>query len=187
MRAVHLVQPTLWRTCRAIANRTRLQVFRLLVRQPSQTVSDVATRLGRPLSLTSEYLRTLEARGLLIARRVSRRVIYRLNPATDGGPAPKLVAALRSALQCEVQPLETLFNLATAFTHPRRIEIFRVLHAKPRTRAEVQVVTGISSRAVQRHLKKLQARHFVTRKGGVYAVARCPHAFGRELARIAIE
>ena len=53
MTNAHPLQPTLWRTCRVIANRTRLQILALLLRQPGQTVSAVAAHLGRPLSLTS--------------------------------------------------------------------------------------------------------------------------------------
>ena len=62
------LHPTLWRTCRAITNRTCLQIFALLVEQPGQTVSAVATRLRPPLLVASQYLRTLEARGFVTCR-----------------------------------------------------------------------------------------------------------------------
>ncbi|MEK7686379.1 MAG: helix-turn-helix domain-containing protein [Verrucomicrobiota bacterium] len=179
------VQPTLWRTCRAIANRTRLQIFGLLVRQPGQTVSAVAARLRQPLSVASAYLRTLEARGLLTARRVGRRVEYRPSPVTGGGPAQGLVVALRLAFQHESQPVQTIFRLATAFTHPRRVEIFRGLLAAPQTLEQMHIASGISGRALRRHLRKLEARGLVTCRQGMYAVADCPGAFGRELARLA--
>jgi hypothetical protein len=45
------LHPTLWRTCRAIANRSRLAMFGLLVEQPGQTVSAVGRQLSLPLSL----------------------------------------------------------------------------------------------------------------------------------------
>ena len=61
------LRPTLWRTCRVLANPTRLKMFSLLLQQPGQTVSAVAEHLSQPLSLTSEYLRALEARGFLRA------------------------------------------------------------------------------------------------------------------------
>ncbi|MBM3889971.1 MAG: helix-turn-helix transcriptional regulator, partial [Verrucomicrobia bacterium] len=66
------LRPTLWRTCRVIANPTRLKIFALLAEQPGQTVSGVADRLKLPLSEASESLRALEARGLLTARREGR-------------------------------------------------------------------------------------------------------------------
>jgi len=187
MTSTRPLQPTLWRTCRVIANRTRLQIFALLLRQPDQTVSAVAARLGQPLSLTSEYLRALEARGLLTARRVGSRVKYRSSPATSSDPAHRLVAALRTAFQRERQPVEALFRLATAFTHPRRIEIFRALQAQPLKFGHIQVATGIPGRALLRHLGKLEARGFVACRKRMYSVASRPDAFGRELARMAAE
>ncbi|MBI2924191.1 MAG: helix-turn-helix domain-containing protein [Verrucomicrobia bacterium] len=181
------LQPTLWRTCRAIANRARLRIFRLLVQQPGQTVSAVAAQLQQPLSAASEYLRALEARGLLTARRVGRRVEYRPTAAPSGSPAHGLVVAMQSALQSESQTTETLFRLATAFTHPRRIEIFRALKTQPQTLGEIQTATRISARALKRHLRKLEARGFVKCELGIYSVARCSDVFGRELARLAAE
>ena len=70
-------QPTLWRTCRVLANRKRLQILALLIRQPNQTVSTVAGRMSLSMPTASQYLRALEARGLLTCRRVGRRVEYR--------------------------------------------------------------------------------------------------------------
>ena len=57
-------QPTLWRTCRVLANRKRLQTLALLIRQPNQTVSAVAERMSLSMPAASQYLRALEARGL---------------------------------------------------------------------------------------------------------------------------
>lgn len=187
MTAAAPLQPTLWRTCRAIANRSRLQMFGLLVQQPGQTVSAVAARLKIPLSVTSEYLRVLEARGFLKARRIGRRVEYRPTPARGGGPARGLVAALRLTFERETKPVETVFKLATAFTHPRRIDIYRVLAMKPRTLEQIQAATGISICALVRHLGKLEARGFAKCQAGKYAMARRGDVFGRELARWAAE
>jgi DNA-binding transcriptional ArsR family regulator len=183
MTSAPTLQPTLWRTCRAIANRSRLRMFGLLVQHPGQTVSAVAVRLNQPLSVTSEYLRTLEARGLLTARRMGRRVEYRPSLTRGGGPARGLVAALRLTFERETKPVETVFKLATAFTHPRRIDVFRVLAIEPRTLGQMRATTGTSRGALVRHLGKLEARGFVTSQGGRYTVARRRDALGRELAR----
>ncbi len=180
-------RPTLWRTCRAIANRTRLRIFGLLVEQPALTVSAVAAEIGLPDSIASEYLRALEARGLLTVRRAGRRVEYRLSSAPSGNPAHGLVAAMRLVFQREAQPVEKLFKLATAFTHPRRIEIFRALQTGPGTHGQLHAATRVPSRALQRHLKKLVGRGFVECQLGRYGVAARSDAFGRELARLAIE
>jgi len=185
MHSVAPLQPTLWRTCRVIANRTRLQMFHLLLQQPGQTVSAVAKHLHQPLSLTSEYLRALEARGLLTAHRTGRWVEYRPNPATSPNVTAGLAAALRTAFQRHPRPVETIFRLATAFTHPRRVEICRVLQTGPHDLGQLRAATGISSWALLRHLKKLEARGFVTRHGSLYALVHRVDGLGRELARLA--
>ena len=79
------IQPTLWRTCRVVANRKRLQTLALLIRKPNQTVSAVAERMRLSVPAASQYLRALEARGLLTCRRVvdwriDRKFIDRRTP-----------------------------------------------------------------------------------------------------------
>lgn len=182
--AAQSLRPTPWRTCRAIANRTRLKIFGLLVRQPGLTVSTVARELKQPLSVVSEYLRALEARGLLISRRVGRRVEYRINSASGAGPASRLAAALRLAFYRDGRPVDAIFKLATAFTHARRIEIFRVLQVGPKTLGELRASTRISSRAALRHLEKLERRGFVASHHGVYSVVERFDPLRREFARL---
>jgi len=187
MHAASPLRPTLWRTCRAIANQTRLEMFHLLLRQPGQTVSGVAKELRQPLSLTSEYLRVLEARGLLTARRSGRWVKYQPSAVTSRNTTAALVAAMRATFQRETKPVQTIFRLATAFTHQRRIEIFRVLQVGPRTPGQLQAVIRMSRRALLRHLRKLEARGFVTRRGRLYALSHRGDGLGCELARLASE
>jgi len=179
------LQPTLWRTCRVLANRTRLQMLGLLVRHPNQTVSAVARRLRVPLPVASQYLRALEARGLLTVRRAGARVRYELGAATSGEAAQELIEALRRAFQRDPTPVETLFNLATAFTQPRRIEIVRALNQEAQSRVQLKAATGISTRALARHLRKLETRGFVVCRQGIYVLTAQPHGFGRALASLA--
>jgi len=181
------LQPTLWRTCRVIANRTRLEMFGLLLQRPGQTVSAVAEHLNQPLPVTSQSLRALEARGLLVSRRVGRSVEYRITPTTGDGHPSHLVAALRLIFQRGTEPVEASFRLATAFTHPRRIEIFRTIQAEPRTLAQIRAATHISSWALLRHLRKLEVRGFVTCRLGLYVATKGVDGLGRELARLAVE
>ena len=162
MTAARSLQPTLWRTCRVLANRARLQMLGLLLRHPNQTVSAVARQLKLSLSVASQYLRALEARGLLRARRVDRRVKYRIGAAPSGEAAQELIEALRRAFEREPTTVETLFNLATAFTQPRRIEIVRALKQEAQSRGQLKAVTGMSARlradrANQAHIMKLPA------------------------------
>ena len=167
-----------------IANRTRLRIFILLLEQPGQTVSTIAARLKLSLPVASQYLRAMEARSLLKVRRFGLRVAYRI--ADDQtGPAQGLVRALRQTFRRDSSPAKTIFKQATAFTHARRIECFRVLSSRAQTLEELRVATGISVRSIVRHINKLEARGFVVCRQNQYAVVNCSDAFRRELARLA--
>jgi DNA-binding transcriptional ArsR family regulator len=180
-------QPTLWRTCRVLANRKRLQTLALLSRQPNQTVSAVAERMSLSMPAASQYLRALEARGLLICRRVGGRVEYRLSAGTRGGAAGDIIEALRRVFPRGARSIEPIFKLATAFTHPRRIEVFRAMTTGADTFAELQAATHLPTRAIARHLAKLEARGFLKNERARYVVTRQHHPFGRVLARLATQ
>lgn len=82
--------------------------------------------------------------------------------------------------------MEMIFKAATAFTHPRRVEIVRALAIQPRTLAELRAATKASPRALARHIAKLEARGFITPKAGRYVAVERADAVGRELARLAV-
>ncbi|MGH7950727.1 MAG: helix-turn-helix domain-containing protein [Limisphaerales bacterium] len=178
-------QPTLWRTCRVLANNVRLKILDLLIREPGQTVSTVAAHLDLSLPLTSQYLRALEARGLLTVRRAGKWVNYRPRRADAMNSGAQIIAAMRFVFQHEKKPLEVAFRLPTAFTHPRRVEIFRAIQIRPRTLIEIQTATSISIPALRRHLKKLESRDFIECHSGLYVTTRRTDIFGRKLAQLA--
>lgn len=179
------LKPTLWRTCRVLANRTRLRMFRFLVQNPDQNVETVAKRLKVRPPLASEYLRGLEARGFLTARRAASRVYYRVNPETAVQGVRPLVQALQLAFRQSPNSIDRVFNLATGFTHPRRVTVFRALSEGPRTAAQIKTATGISRPAVNRHLAKLEARGFVAHKAGKFFRVRRRDRVGQALAQLA--
>jgi DNA-binding transcriptional ArsR family regulator len=170
-----------------LANRKRLQILALLIRQPNQTVSTVAAHMRLSMPAASQYLRALEARGLLTCRRVGLRVEYRPPPTTTEGAAGPILTALRVAFRRRAQPVEALFKLATAFTHPRRIKVFRAVKDGADSIGKLQTATHISGRALSRHLAKLEARGFVKNEMELYALTNLAHPFGRVLARLAGE
>lgn len=178
-------QPTLWRTCRVLANRKRLQILALLARDPAQNVSSVARHMRLSLPTASQYLRALEARGLLTSQRVSRRVEYRLAGGRKEGSADQIVAALRLVLGRGGDRVERVFKSATAFTHPRRVEVFRAITKGADSFAKIQAATRISVPALQRQLAKLEARSFIASTRGAYAARPQTEPFARALARLA--
>ncbi len=150
------VQPTLWRTCRVLANRKRLQILARLIRQPNQTVSALAREMKLSMPAASQYLRALEARGLLTCRRVGLRVEYRPTAVATGGAGGEILTlpSVRVSWQSGSRLKRSSKRLATAFTHPRRVEVFRAFKNDADSFAKIQAATQISAQALSRHLAK---------------------------------
>ncbi len=182
-----LLRPTPWRTCRAIANRRRLGIIALLIAKPGLTVTTVSEAAGLRQPTATQYLRVLESRGLLEVRRIGRYAHYRLAAANQSPFARGIVTALLRAFAGGSGPVESVFKAATAFTHPRRIEIFRALLGSPKTLLQIRAATRIPIWALHRHLQKLEARRFVFQHAGRYVVAPRRDVVGRALAQLAAE
>jgi DNA-binding MarR family transcriptional regulator len=166
-----------------LANHNRLKLLALVFKTPGQTVTDLARQANLSLPVASQYLRALEARGLISARRAGRQVNY--EPAKpDATVSAELISALRRTLQKGDKAADTIYKAATAFTHPRRVELMQVLD-ESHDFNELQALTGISFRAVWRHVDKLEARGFVERLKGKYVAREPSDRVGRELARMA--
>ena len=179
------IQPTLWRTCRVLANRTRLRMLAYVFENPNQSVSSIAKHLNLPLPVASQYLRALEARSLLASRRLGRLVKYRLGSPPPESSLHHLVSSLRAAFRQRPVPIEMLYKTATACTHPRRIEILRSLHGAAQSVEQIRTTTRISARALVRHLHKLKSRGCVNERQGIYLLTSPPDQFGRALAQLA--
>jgi DNA-binding transcriptional ArsR family regulator len=181
------VMPTLWRTCRVLANRQRLNMLRQLFRRDGMNVSEVSGAVGMPVMVTSQYLRALNARGLIKANRVGRFVVYRATAdASVRAAAPLLVVLRRELAGNGSRAVERVFRAATAFTHPRRIALVRALARRPMTRLELAGSTGISTRALARHVKKLKDRGFLVHDGGFYRLTSPRRVLERTLLGMAV-
>jgi DNA-binding transcriptional ArsR family regulator len=170
-----------------LANPVRLRLLGILFRRGELPVSVVAAEAKVSQAVASAYLRALNARGLLAARRQSRWVYYR--PAADASVhgAPDLLGALASVFAKNRSPTETVFHLATAFTHPSRVRIAGLLASGPMTTETLAQRTGISRFALARHLAKLVRRGFVRWKTEAWHLA-CPRSsLAAALLRVARE
>lgn len=180
-----VLKPTLWRTCRALANRIRLRMLQHIFKHPGQTVSEIAEAMDLPVSMASHYLRVLNARGLLGVKRHARyaRYVAVADPAVVG--MRKLVMALRDSLsKGSERERVVVFRILTAFTHPRRLAILGILRKYPgATAEELKWRVRIPDRSLRRHLKKLAARHFVVKKGDRLYLRVPRHALARALLR----
>lgn len=158
------LNPTLWRTCRVLANSRRLQMLRLIHENHELCVADIAMRTNTSPPNTSIQLRNLHARGLLCAQRKRNRLFYTLEANENIPFAAPLVSAL-AAMFDQNKSNQSIVHVCTGFTHPRRIEIVQYLERQPMSFKPLLDKTGISPAALNRHLNKLIRRHIVQKKG----------------------
>jgi DNA-binding transcriptional ArsR family regulator len=161
---MNLLHPTLWRTCRVLANPVRLRVLRHVADQGETNVSEAARTCHLPLSSTTAALRALQARGLLGVRREGLFVVYVAHADDSVEHAPAILSAVQQSFRRR-DSMEEIVRAATAFTHVRRILIAQALAAKPVDAATLSVVCGISKPALYRHLDKLMRRGVVATDG----------------------
>jgi len=175
-----------WRVCRVLANRPRLMMLGLINRRPGLRVNQIARamRLSRPAA--SQYLRALEACGLVVARRAGRSVAYELGGRNADPCARSLIRALVLRLS-DKGSIESVFKLATAFANPGRIDVFRCLVTGPKSVARLKSSTGFARITLWRHLQKLRHRGFVCKgsTGDTYERAVPGDELARALAQVA--
>ena len=174
MKRGNSLSPTLWRTCRALANRRRLLVFQSLLQSPRLTVTAVAESNNISVVSASQCLRTLNARGLLRVSRDCRWVKYCVGHDPSVPATESLVAALsRQLWGGNKEAVDRTFKDVTAFTHLRRISIIRSLvRYKSMSVQQLRAATGISVPALHRHLAKLISRGIVRESDRVYSYVR---------------
>lgn len=154
--------PTIWRTCRVLANARRLACLRAVLLSPGATVGEVAAAAKVPQDQASLCLRALQARGLLHSKRQSRWVRYDPTPDPLVPVAAPILAGISQAVLKERLPEEALIRCLTAFTHPRRLTLLRHLKEKaPMTFSNLARAGRMSETALFRHLKKLADRGLV--------------------------
>lgn len=176
--------PTLWRTCRILANLKRLQCLKEISRNPGLSVSELAGRLGLPIAKASLHLRALQSRGLLQAERHGRWVRYSAQPDPLIPEAEALLKSIRAALNRI--SLSTSVRILTGFTHPRRLHILASLLRSPGLSTEqIRQRTRISQPALMRHLRKLRARDLLVFSETGWSVAKHPQPLARTLLHLA--
>ena len=176
------LQPSLWRTCRVLANVSRIRCLKCVLVHPATQVGAIAQDLGLPLHYASQYLRALQARGLIEATRQSRWVYYAPTPDPLVPSAKPLLDAMRTALLEEGRSERQIVHDLTAFTHPRRLAILACLRRRKSATAEtLAALTRVSQPAMSRHLAKLQNRDLVVQNKGRWALKPCTHQPARTL------
>jgi len=178
--------PTLWRTCRVLANSKRLSLLYYVMATPFVSVSQVASALQLPLPVASQYMRALNARGLLKVKRQGRFVLYEAAADPSMPETSILLKALESTMRT-ADPLQMAVEALTGFTHPRRIELLRALDGDGTDIPSLGKKTGISTPALVRHLRKLRRRGYIKSCRGKYACARPNAVLARALLALALQ
>ena len=169
--------------CRALANRNRLRLLRVIHAQPGTTAHALATTTALPAESVSKHLKLLGSFHLVSATPQGRYVRYAPpSPRSTSHPFLRDIQALLHGLFGSTQsnstlgqvwnrtppPLEEaeeelLMKLFTTYTHLRRLLILRYLARSGACTAE-QVADSVrmSNPAVNRHLHKLRRRAVVS-------------------------
>jgi DNA-binding IclR family transcriptional regulator len=167
----------LWKRCRVLANRLRLEMLELLVQNPPWCVKKIALKLGIAEEVASKNLQLLAAAGFLAQNRVGKYLYY--TAAKDD--------ALLSGVISEKAGKEELVHTVTALTHERRVLIISELNGRPMTLEALFWRTGISGGAMRRQLEKLERRNFVRLNNGRYCLTRPDSQLGRQIMEMALK
>lgn len=180
-----MLHPTLWRTCRVLAGRTRLDLLRRVIDIPDQTVTGLARQLGISVPRASQELRRLQSRGLLQAHRRDMNVLYRPVPDPLVSTAAPLLQAMRDTFRC-FSPAEDeqAIRIATGFSHVRRLAIARLLQQEPMNARTLERRAGMSRDALNRHVNTLQEAGVATRNGRTIRLVENPHPLAQSLLGI---
>lgn len=155
------LNPTLWRTCRVLANNWRLEILRHVFAHPGDNVKTVAESLKISQSLASQYLRNLNSRGLISSEKYRSEVFYSPKPNITIPETKYLLNALEMVFFSECQSNSQIIRTLTGFTHPRRLKIMAIL-GNDRVECDRLIeASNISFRAFNRHMRKLIDRGIV--------------------------
>ena len=181
------LEPTLWRTCRGLANERRLCVLAHICASGSACVTEAATATHISQPQATQHLRLLQSRGLLCATRTGRWVTY--TPLADPRVkhAGKLLAAIQCSLKRKKSPADIIRAL-TAFTHPRRLIVILSLHTQSLSFEQLVARCRISPPALHRHLRNLKRRGILApATNGTYHLCTPPSKLIRNLIDLAVE
>ncbi len=163
------LHPSLWRTCRVLANANRVGLLWRLFELEESSMGRLAEACGLGGSSACMHLRALNARGLIRAERRRTHVFYRPVANPEVAHAVALLGALRRS-HADGDSAAKVIRAATAFTHPRRIEVVRSLGEGAKDFSTLAVETGISVPALARHVAKLAKRDILKRTAEGFAL-----------------
>ena len=127
------LRPTVWRTARALAIKNRLLLLReVWMSKGCLSVTDFSGRVGMSVPTASQYLRAMNARGLISVGR-SGSCVYYADGRDRSLPEAQAIqtgfAKLFSRKRLPVDWTQPVLSLLRAYSHFRRIDIIHSLAA----------------------------------------------------------
>jgi len=157
-----------WKTCRILANKTRLRILRWLLRETELCEFEIARFLDLTRPSASRHIRLLSESGLIKTRPRSKWLLCSLNDSKPKDPLHDVQEILFKNLTSGEKQIDKIYRSATAFTHERRCCIIRLLQNKSLPIEEIVSTADISEVALHRHLKKLINRGLVAERNDTY-------------------
>ncbi len=181
MRQLH---PTLWRTCRTLANPTRLRLLQLLLERPGSNVSQLAERLDLGISAASQELRRLQSRGLIKRTIQGPSVIYLPVPDPQVPSAAPLLKALQAAWEADRNGSEAIARLAKGLACERRISLVRALVPQPQPSDQWAHLVRTRSDNLKKHVRILRESGWVTKIDKRFALLPAGHPVQATLLKL---
>lgn len=172
--------------CRTIAHKTRLQLLWNVFEDRQFCVRDLALRTGISEPNASNQLAALAAKELIEPKRGKLTVVYRPVSQPKNICARLLLPTLQICVENKVA-FDLIIHAATAFTHERRIQIVRCLAAADEPFDSLLKKTGMTTPALNRHLKKLLDRDVIQKSDKIYQIRQPGTGLSRCLLEIATQ
>ncbi|HAL92205.1 MAG TPA: hypothetical protein DCM68_04180 [Verrucomicrobia bacterium] len=169
------LNPTLWRTCRALTGRTRLGLLRHVLEQPGLNVSQLAKHLEIGISDASQELRRLQSRGLLKRSCPGASVVYLPIPDPQVPSAGPLLKALQATWDGNRSGNEVIALLAKGLACERRVSVVRALSQHPCSAAQLADLVRTGPDNLKAHLRILRETGWVVKTGKAFVLRPATH------------
>ena len=174
-----------WKVCEALDCELRIELLRYLIaveKSEFLCVNELAEKFQVSAAAMSVHLKKLATVGLVVSKRVDRRVYYRAFAAT--AEDERVLVSLRRMFESRpnARRVSGLRDYAHALSHPRRHLIVRCLHEEPGlSLAELAQRTEMPPQTADRLWGELGKAHIVDLNGVVFTPASEPEATLLEL------
>ena len=176
------LNPTLWRTCKMLAGKTRIRLLRQLHQHPGRNVSELGASVGIQRADASQELRRIQSRGLLKSARQGCPLVYAVKPDPQVVSAAPLLKAIQTALTSRPPERDLeMCVLAHGLAHERRIRIAQALLESPRSLADLVPIVNIPAPSLAKHVNALIHSGFAVKQNELIHFAEPRHPLARAL------